>query len=151
MTEEPDDAAIPMDTWDELRQSAIMIRRWIPESYPANELGQVHFVRAVCESVATVIERHLAERSTPPPAESVAGWQAIATAPLNTSILIFIPNLEHNGPGIYRAIHVDMGTGKRWHATTVAMGRDLRRDMMPTHWRPLPDPPLLTVEPGGGG
>jgi hypothetical protein len=45
------------DTVEELRQSARMIRRWIPDCFPENEKGQVHFVRAVVESVATVIER----------------------------------------------------------------------------------------------
>lgn len=68
-------------------------------------------------------------------------WRDIETAPTNASVLVFIPDLEHYGPGIYRAILVDMGTGRRWHATTVAMGRDLGRDVQPTHWRPLPTPP----------
>lgn len=44
---------------DDLRQSAVMIRRWIPEVFPANELGQVPFARAVMESVAEAIERAL--------------------------------------------------------------------------------------------
>lgn len=50
-------AEITPDTAEELRQSARMIRRWIPDVFPANEKGQVHFARAVMESVATVIER----------------------------------------------------------------------------------------------
>lgn len=45
----------------ELGMAARMIRTWIPESFPANERGQVHFVRAVIESVADVIERAVAE------------------------------------------------------------------------------------------
>lgn len=61
-----DPGAIPPAPWDELRQSALMIRTWIPEVYPANEQGQVHFARAVMESVATVIERVLAAPSEPP-------------------------------------------------------------------------------------
>lgn len=74
-------------------------------------------------------------------AADAAGWQPIETAPTNVSILVFIPDLDHYGPGIYRAILVDMGTGRRWHATTVAMGRDLGPHDTPTHWRPLPTPP----------
>lgn len=45
---------------DELRMSAIMIRTWIPEVFPANAVGQVHFVRAIIDSVADVIDRALA-------------------------------------------------------------------------------------------
>jgi hypothetical protein len=45
------------DTVEELRLSARMIRRWIPDCFPENDNGQVYFVRAVIESVATVIER----------------------------------------------------------------------------------------------
>lgn len=47
------------DTLEELRLSAMMIRRWIPEAFPENERGQVHFVRAVIDSVASTIERAL--------------------------------------------------------------------------------------------
>lgn len=54
-------AEIAPDTLDELRQCATMIRTWIPESFPANSSGQVHFVRGVMESVAFVIERALSE------------------------------------------------------------------------------------------
>lgn len=59
-TDDQDSAAIDLDPLDELRQCAVMIRTWIPEVYPTNELGQVHFARAVMESVATVIDRVLA-------------------------------------------------------------------------------------------
>jgi hypothetical protein len=72
-------------------------------------------------------------------------WQPIETAPTNVSILIFLPNWDHYGHGVYRAIHVDMGTGQRWHTTAYAMGRDLCSSMNPTHWMPLPDPPQVGV------
>jgi hypothetical protein len=72
---------------------------------------------------------------------SASGWQPIETAPKNASVLIFIPNVEHYGPGIYRAMLVDMGTGPHWSANAVAMGHDLGRDTAPTHWMPLPSPP----------
>ncbi len=68
-------------------------------------------------------------------------WQLIATAPTNVSVLVFIPNAEHYGPGIYRAIQVDMGTGRRWMTTAWACGRDCDRDAQPTHWMLLPEPP----------
>ena len=68
-------------------------------------------------------------------------WRSIDSAPENTSILVFLPRREHYGPGIYRAILVNMGTGRRWHATTVGMGRDLDWAETPTHWQPLPAPP----------
>jgi hypothetical protein len=53
----PDRATLRPNTLKELRQSATMIRRWLPDSFPANEKGQVHFVRCVMESVAAVIEQ----------------------------------------------------------------------------------------------
>ena len=68
-------------------------------------------------------------------------WQPIETAPTNESVLIFQPNWDHYGHGVYRAIHVDMGTGKRWMTTAWACGRDLGADAIPTHWMPLPAPP----------
>ena len=48
------------DCADDLRQSAVMIRTWVPEVFPANERGQVPFARAIMESVADVIERTIA-------------------------------------------------------------------------------------------
>lgn len=69
-----------------------------------------------------------------------SAWQPISTAPLNQSVLIFLPNWDHYGPAIYRAIHVDMGTGKHWHTTAWACGRDLV-DLEPIAWQPLPKPP----------
>lgn len=71
------------------------------------------------------------------------GWLPIESAPTNVSVLVFLPNWDHYGPGIFRAIHVDMGTGKRWHTTGWSIGRDLPRDDQPTHWMPLPDPPVV--------
>ena len=50
-------AAYPDDAIADLRQAARMIRTWIPDVYPANELGQVPFARAVMESVADAIDR----------------------------------------------------------------------------------------------
>lgn len=50
----------------------------------------------------------------------------------------------HYGPGIYRAIQVDMGTGRRWTSTAWACGRDLGGDVMPTYWQPLPAPPAAS-------
>jgi hypothetical protein len=68
-------------------------------------------------------------------------WQPIETAPLNESVLVYIPNTEHYGDGIWRAIHVDMRAVKRWQTTGWACGRDLPSDVQPTHWMPLPEPP----------
>jgi hypothetical protein len=69
-------------------------------------------------------------------------WRDIATAPTNESVLIFVPNMEHYGHGIYRALHVDMGTRRHWQVTAIGMGRNLApMGLHPTHWMPLPDPP----------
>lgn len=53
------------ETLEELRMAARMIRRWIPEAFPENEKGQIHFVRAVVESVASTIDRALAGEPAP--------------------------------------------------------------------------------------
>jgi hypothetical protein len=75
------------------------------------------------------------------------GWQPINDqTPTNRSVLIYIPNAEHYGPGIYRAILVDMGTGRRWHTTGFAVGRDLTGDVTPTHWMHTPAPPTPTTK-----
>lgn len=71
-------------------------------------------------------------------------WQTIETAPINTAVLVFVPNWDHYGPGIYRAIRVNFGpdrAAEHWHSSAWAMGRDFATDCQPTHWMPLPDPP----------
>lgn len=73
-------------------------------------------------------------------------WQPADTAPFNESVLVFVPNLEHYGPGIYKAIRVNMGTGIRWLSTAYATGRDFTGDTQPTHWMPLPEPPQVQRE-----
>jgi len=56
---------IPTDPWDELRMSAVMIRTWVPEVFPKNEFGQMHFIRIVMDSIATNIEIALASIPQP--------------------------------------------------------------------------------------
>jgi hypothetical protein len=51
-----DPAAIHPDATEELRAAAKMIRTWIPEVFPSDSLGRMHFVRVVMESVAANIE-----------------------------------------------------------------------------------------------
>lgn len=69
------------------------------------------------------------------------GWQPIETAPVNKSVLVYIPNAEHYGEGVYRGLQVDMGTGRRWQVNGLHMGRDCGHDQQPTHWMPLPSAP----------
>lgn len=73
-----------------------------------------------------------------------AGWQPIETAPRNESVLIYLPDREHYGEPIYRAILVDMGSGERWTVTGLHIGRDLYKDDKPAAWMPLPQSPVLT-------
>jgi len=72
-------------------------------------------------------------------------WQPIETAPINESVLIWLPQWEHYGPGIYRAILVDMGTGQHWHTTAWSCGRDLSPGDWPELWMPLPKPPVMRL------
>lgn len=75
-----DPSIIPLDDLSELRMSAVMIRRWIPEVFPENAAGQVHFVRAICDSVATVIERAMSHlpKDSPPMTDPDAALLALA-------------------------------------------------------------------------
>ena len=70
------------------------------------------------------------------------GRDDMKDCPLNQSVLFYIPNAEHYGPGIYRGMRIDMGTGERWHVSGLGMGRDLGVMDMPTAWQPLPPPPI---------
>lgn len=76
-------------------------------------------------------------------------WQPSETALTNTSILAYIPNAEHYGPGIYRALLVDMGTGRHWSVSGLYMGRDCGPGYQPTHWMPLPEAPGVTESNAG--
>lgn len=75
-------------------------------------------------------------------------WLPIETAPTNASVLIYIPNAEHYGYGVYRAMQVDMGTGRRWMTSGLHIGRDCGPDSQPTHWMHFPPEPS-PLTPGG--
>jgi len=67
-------------------------------------------------------------------------WQPISTAPLNESVLIYIPNADHLGPGIYRGLKVERHGGPIWLFNTLSMSFD-PMSLAPSHWQPLPPPP----------
>ncbi len=75
-------------------------------------------------------------------------WKPIETAPLNESVLIFIPNpvAEHYGPAIYRGLCIKAasGAGVVWKVTGLHFGSDCGGNNWPSHWMPLPDPPKAT-------
>lgn len=49
----------PEGTRESLAQCVRMLEEYIPEHFPANELGQVHFIRAVTESISDTITAYL--------------------------------------------------------------------------------------------
>lgn len=50
----------PLDTEPpELEKAIAFAKRWLPEALPANALGQVHFARALAESLIESAEKHL--------------------------------------------------------------------------------------------
>lgn len=71
----------------------------------------------------------------------VEGWKPTAEAPLNESVLVFIPNAEHYGPGVYRAAKFNFGTGERWSVNGLHMGKDCGPEYQPVAWMPLPPLP----------
>lgn len=68
-------------------------------------------------------------------------WSPIESAPTNTSVLVFIPNAEHYGHGVYRALRPKFGILRPWQVTGLHMGRDCGPGYQPTHWMSLPDSP----------
>lgn len=78
-------------------------------------------------------------------AAAQAAWRPIEECPVNVSVEIWLPDFEHYGPGIYRAILVDNGTGRRWHTTAWACGRDLDPMYWPKLFRLLPASPVSCV------
>ncbi len=55
----------PEGTLKSLKRCASMLNTYAPDCFPANENGQVHFVRAMMESVADEIDAYLAEHAPP--------------------------------------------------------------------------------------
>lgn len=53
----------PEGTRESLERCAKMLDTYAPECFPANEQGQVHFARAMMESVADEIRAYLAKPS----------------------------------------------------------------------------------------
>lgn len=76
----------------------------------------------------------------------MAEWQPIETAPLNESVLIFIPSpvAEHYGPPVYRGLCVmgANGVDRVWKVTGLHFGSDCGVEYWPSHWIPLPAPPI---------
>lgn len=73
-------------------------------------------------------------------------WLPIESAPINTSVLVFIPRAGHYGPGVYRALRPNFGVLRGWQVSGLSMGRDCGPDQQPTHWMPLPSVPECNDE-----
>jgi len=78
------------------------------------------------------VARHKGEKE-------IMNWQPIETAPQDASVLIYIPNAEHYGEGIYRAILSSEFGG--WTTFGLHVGRAVGSIYQPTHWMPLPEAP----------
>jgi len=73
-------------------------------------------------------------------------WRPADEAPENVAVLIHIPGADYYGnDGVYAAMLVNMGTGRRWMTFGWSVGRDCAIDAQPTSWRPLPTPPSSCV------
>ena len=81
------------------------------------------------------------------PEMAVSEWQPIETAPVNQSVLVFIPNQEHYGHGVYRALRPHFGTLRPWQVTALHSGSDCHSGSQPTHWMPLPIAPSVPNAP----
>jgi hypothetical protein len=65
-------------------------------------------------------------------------WQPIKTAPKDGTLI-----LGWNGE-CHLIWYLDIGRGEAW--VNAATAYELKRDKQPTHWLPLPDPPLPAVD-----
>lgn len=78
-----------------------------------------------------------------------SAWQLRDTAPANQSVLVYMPDEDHYGRPVYRAIWVEsdyLVDGKyprHWQVTGLHMGRDVQDERI-SHWMPLPESASLT-------
>lgn len=86
----------PEGTRESLKRCATILNTYAPELFPANEQGQVHFARAMMESVADEIIAYL---STPPAASNWAGGAAMTPSELDTMLAYIAdsPPREYGG------------------------------------------------------
>lgn len=114
--------------------------------------GETELAR-IWTKVETIRAKQAAKPKHSPLPEHVApvallpdDWQPIESAPVNESVLVYIPNAEHYGEGIYRAIWIESDYEphpRHWQTTGLHHGRDLNwLNYQPTHWMPLPALPL---------
>ena len=73
-------------------------------------------------------------------------WQDIETAPVEETVLIFIParTIQRiNGPDVYGPFMFVAAQDERhgWTRPMVYCDSDLESDDIPTHWMALPKPP----------
>jgi hypothetical protein len=101
-------------------------------------LGQVAYETWISTNLERSLDEFEAVADHVVAAHEARRWRAIDSAPKDVSILIYVPEYDHYGPGILRAIWV---RGERWHTTCWASGRDLGSCYTPTHWTTLPAPP----------
>jgi hypothetical protein len=71
---------------------------------------------------------------------STTGWQPIETAPLQKILLLFaVTDISENG----EVRNWKMATGSADHRGWLWGGHMVQPwDVVPTHWMPLPEPPL---------
>jgi hypothetical protein len=76
-------------------------------------------------------------------------WQPIETAPLETPILLFVPEFEYFEPSDQRVMATRHSHGGVSYWSIINDGnRGGLTVTPPTHWMPLPDPPASTIEAG---
>ncbi len=82
------------------------------------------------------------------PAGDGQGWQPIDTAPKDlTEVLVFDP--DYGGVRLAQyEVHAQQPFWSIdvWDLTTIGTSRD-RIEIFPTHWMPLPDPPVPSPDP----
>ncbi len=74
----------PEGTAETLLRCANMLDTYGPDCFPANELGQIHFARAMMESTADEIRAYFRSLPPPPPADAEAVRLETAARPDTT-------------------------------------------------------------------
>lgn len=72
-----------------------------------------------------------------PAIDSPQGWQPIASAPANTHVLLFEPELRAGGVYVKAQMFVGMA---RWGWSN-EVANNWSEQAHATHWLPLPEPP----------
>jgi hypothetical protein len=118
-----------------------------PEKYTAMitvaeaNMAAAH-IRKLREEVALLMDRCEDKVADSGPVEMTEGWQDIATAPKDGSVILAV-TIEAQSPGVRVSWWDEDGWVTVWKPAKFVVSGPHR--WWPTHWQPMPRPPALTA------